>query len=264
MIHNILLIKNGNCIYSYRAGTKKSLDSNLVDGLLEAIFGMGQVFFQKKIDKIMFKEIRTIFRALSKNLILGVIEDIDTDNEVVEVLLKELSQALRQIILILEYDGITHQTIKQMPSVKDELTYTLERTLLKIHCPFLKKRWFRKKCGFVEKSLKRSWVFCNLSESKNCPYLQNDKLWKFYRTPFNFNNGIQLEESINKLGFRKKTEKYSLHILESNNGTTAMDLRSKLKAYGITVSPKRALEIMSKLEEKGFLTRDSLSSLEFH
>ena len=104
MIHNILLIKNGNCIYSYRTGTKKSLDSNLVNGLLEAIFGMGEVFFQKRINKIKFQEIRTIFRALSKKLILGVIEDNDTDNEIVEVLLKKLSEALRQIILILEYD----------------------------------------------------------------------------------------------------------------------------------------------------------------
>ncbi len=263
MIHNILLIKNGNCIYSYRTGTKKSLDSNLVNGLLEAIFGMGEVFFQKRINKIKFQEIRTIFRALSKKLILGVVEDNDTDNEVVEVLLKKLSEALRQIILILEYDGINHFTMTQMPTLKDELEYTLERTLLKIPCPFLKKRWFRKKCTFVEESLKRSVIFCNLFESKNCPCLQNEKLWQFYRTPFNFNNGIQLEESVKQLGRWKKIEKYSLHILETNNGSTAMDLRSKLKAYEIIISPKKALEIMKKLEAKGFLVRDSQPVYEY-
>ena len=95
--------------------------------------------------------------------------------------------------------------------------------------------------------------------------MQNDKLWNFYRTPFNFKNGIQLEESIKQLGRWKKAEKYSLHIIQpTNNGTTAMDLRSKLKAYGIIVSPKKALEIMSKLEEKGLLIRDSPTSFEFH
>ncbi len=264
MIHNIFLIKDGNCIYSYRTGTKKSLDSNLVNGLLEAIFGSVQIFFQKQINKILFQEIRTIFRALSKKIILGVIEDIDTDNEVVEMLLKKLSEALRQVILILEYDGINHLTMTQMPSLKDELEYTLRRTLLKIPCPFLKKRWFRKRCTFVDKPLKRSCIFCNVYEVKNCPYLQNDQLWQFYRTPFQFSNGVQLEESVRQLGRWKKTEKYSLHILETNNGTTAMDLRSKLKAYEIFVSPRKALEIMSKLEEKGFLVRDLPTTHEYH
>ena len=271
MIHNMLLIKDGICIYSYRAGTKKSLDANLINGLLEAIFGMSQVFHHKKINKILFQEVRTVFRALSKNLILGVVEDIDTDNEVIDVLLKEVSKALSQIIFILEYDGINSFTLNNIPSLGEELKHAFERVLLKIPCQFLRKKWLRKKCTFVEKSLRlieksigRSPLFCNVYESNKCPYLKNEQLWQIYRTPFRLNNGVHIDNLVRELGRWKKTEKCTLHILNENNGTTSMDLRSKLRAYEIDVSPKKALGVMSKFEEKGFLMRGSPTTDEFH
>ena len=264
MIHNIILIKDGVCIFSYRAGTKKSLNAELINGLLEAIFGMSQIFFQKQINKILFQEVRTVFRALSKTLILGVVEDIDTDNEVVEVLMKEISTSLRQIIFILEYEGINSFTLSNIPSLGEELKYAFQKVLLKIPCQFLRKKWLRKKCTFVGKSLGRSPLFCNIYESRNCPYLQNEKLWQIYRIPFKINNSVPLEESVNALGRWNKNEKYILHVLEANNGTTAMELRSKLKAYEIDVSPKKALNLMSKLEAKGFISRVSPTDYEFH
>ena len=264
MIHNILLIKNGICIYGYRSGTKKSLDADLINGLLEAIFGMSKVFFQKQINKILFQEVRTVFRALSKNLILGVVEDIDTDNEVVEVLLKEISTSLRQILFILEYEGISSFTLNNIPSLKEELKHAFQKVLLKIPCQFLRKKWLRKKCTFVGRSLGRSPLFCNIYASRNCPYLQNEKIWQIFRIPFKINNSVPLEESVNALGRWNKTEKYILHVLEANNGTTAMELRTKLKAYEVDVSPKKALNLMSKLEEKGFISRVSPTDYEFH
>ncbi|MFX1519339.1 MAG: hypothetical protein ACFFCD_05415 [Promethearchaeota archaeon] len=259
MIHNILLIKEGACIYNYKAGTK-SLDANLINGLLEAIFGIGQIFFQKQINKIMFQEVRTVFRALTKKIILGVIEDIDTDNEIIELILKEISNALHQLVLILEYEGINPLTLSLIPSLKEELKYALDRTLLKIPCPFLRKKRFSiirgYFCTFAEKSLGRS-PLCSLYESKNCPYLKNMQLWQLYRTPFDLNDGLQVDQMANELGRWKKIERYALHVFNSNGTTNAMDLRSKLKVYEIDVSPKKALDIISRLEEQGYLIRGS-------
>jgi hypothetical protein len=260
MIHNILLIKNGICIYNYKAGTKKSLDANLINGFLEAIFGMGEIFFRKQIDKIMFQEVRTVFRALTKNIILGVIEDIDTDNEIVDLILKEISKALHQLVLILEYEGINPLTLSQIPSLKEELKYALDRVLLKIPCPFLRKKRFSiirgHSCTFVEESIGRS-PLCSLYESKNCPYLQNKQLWQIYRTPFDLNGGLQIDHAVKELGRWNKIERYVLHVFNSNGTTNAMDLRLKLQAYEIDLSPKKALDIISKLEEQGYLIRGS-------
>jgi hypothetical protein len=151
-------------------------------------------------------------------------------------------------------------TLSQIPSLKEELKHALDRALLKIPCPFLRKKRFWRirgySCTFVEESLGRS-PLCSLYESKNCPYLQNTQLWQIYRTPFDLNDGLQIDQTVKELGRWNKIERYALHVFNSNGTTNAMDLRSKLQAYKIDVSPKKALDIISQLEEQGYLIRGS-------
>lgn len=262
MIHNVLLIKNGVMIYNYATGTKKSLDEDVINGLLEAIFGIGELFFQKQINKIMFAAVRMVFRALGKNLFLGVVEDLDSDDITVKSFVKEVSKTLKQIALLLENQQINHLTVRQIPFIQEEIEFAIEKALHKTPCAFLRKRFLSiirgYSCTFIEKPVGRS-PLCSLYDLPNCPYLHDEQLWQQYRTSFKFNDGMQIDEAMEQLGRWDKTEKYSLHILRSSkaNGTTAMELRLKLKGYELDISPKEALDIMSKLQQKGLLISDS-------
>ncbi len=176
-IHNILLIKNERCIYNYKTGTK-SLDEDMLSGLLDTMFQMGRLIFQKKINKISFHDVQAAFQPLSREILIGIIEDAENDIDTtdgVELLLKEVSKALYPIISLLEQKRINPEAIEKIPWIEEEITAALEKALHKIPCAFLarKKRIRGYYCNFVKKSV-GSDDLCNLRDLKKCTYLQDE------------------------------------------------------------------------------------------
>jgi hypothetical protein len=172
MIHSILLIKDFKCIYNYKTGTKKSLDENLFSGFLDTVFSMGKMLFRKKISKITFQDVQTVFQPLTQAIFLGIVEDAANDKDSVEMLLKDVSKALYPIISLLEQKRINPDAIQQIPWIEEEITAALEKALHKIPCTYLtKKRIGGYYCNFIKEFLGHSDDLCNLRDVKNCTYL---------------------------------------------------------------------------------------------
>ncbi|MFX1520897.1 MAG: hypothetical protein ACFFCD_13350 [Promethearchaeota archaeon] len=175
MIHSILLVKDFKCIYNYKTGTKKSLDENLFTGLLDTIFSMGKMLFRKKISKIMFKDVQTVFQPLTRAIFLGIVEDAANDKDSIELLLKEVSKALYPIISLLEQKRINPDAIQQIPWIEQEITVALAKALQKIPCSYLaKKRIGGYYCNFIKEFIGHSDDLCNLSDFKKCSYFQDE------------------------------------------------------------------------------------------
>ena len=182
MIHNILLVKNERCIFNYKTGTKKSLDEVMFSGLLDTMFQMGRLIFQKKINKISFHDVRAVFQPISREIFIGIVEDAENDlttSDGTDLLLKEISTALYPIISILERKRINPEAIEKIPWIEQEITTALEKAIHKIPCPYLKKKRIGNHCNFIKGSIGGKYAndICNLRDVNNCQYLKDESYY---------------------------------------------------------------------------------------